>query len=286
MAFVEHQPGEAAAFGPAARRVDHHQRVIGDHQIGLCAGPCRAFDEAAAIMRAGGIDTLAAPVGQPGKAGAAKQRRQPARQIAANHVAIARIFGPAFGQPSKHRRTPAETALHRVFQVEQAQIILAALAHHHLGTAFGRIGPHPRGFGIQLALQGLGEGRHPHGPLRLACPQRRWRQITQRLTDARPGFGQNHLWRAAGIARRERCGGRPRIITLAVTLFRATAHQPRKLRRHGTIFQRHHTRRGARWRFLPLGQQLEHMAFGRARLLDQLCQMRCPCPALAAKALQ
>ena len=63
MAFVEHQPGEAAAFRPAARRVDHHQRVIGDHQIGLSAGPCRAFDEAAAIMRAGGIDALAAPVG-------------------------------------------------------------------------------------------------------------------------------------------------------------------------------------------------------------------------------
>ena len=204
MAFVEHQPGEAAAFRPAARRVDHHQRVIGDHQIGLGAGPRRAFDEAAAIMRAGRIDALAAAIGQPGKTGAAKQRRQPARQIAANHVAIARIFGPAFGQPRKHRRTPAETALHRVFQIEQAQIILAAFAHHHLGAAFGRIKPHPRGFGIQLALQRLGEGRYPHRPLRFARPQCRRGQITQRLADARPGFGQHHLRRAAGIARRER----------------------------------------------------------------------------------
>ncbi len=69
-----------------------------------------------------------------------------------------------------------------------------------------------------------------------------------------PGFGQHHLRRTAGIARGEGGGGGPRIIALAIALFGATAHQPRQFRRHGAILQRHHTRRGARRRFLPLGQ--------------------------------
>ena len=86
MALVEQDP--AGRILAAARGIDHHQRMVGDDDVGLAARPLGALDEAAAIMRAAGIDAFAAPVGQRGRAGAAEQARQPARQVAADHVAV------------------------------------------------------------------------------------------------------------------------------------------------------------------------------------------------------
>ena len=79
-------------------------------------------------MRAAGIDAFAAAVGQRGRAGAAEQARQPARQIAADHVAVLGIGRPAPDQLRQDRRAAGERALHRILEVEQAQIILAPLA--------------------------------------------------------------------------------------------------------------------------------------------------------------
>src|SRR3546814_3132971 len=64
MSFVEHQPGGRAAGFATARGEKHHQRMIGDDQIGMFRGAGRPLDEAAAKMRASGIDALAAPVGE------------------------------------------------------------------------------------------------------------------------------------------------------------------------------------------------------------------------------
>ena len=50
------------------------------------------------VMRAAGIDAFAAPVGQRGRAGAAEQGGQPARQVAADHVAVL-----AYRRPSARR---------------------------------------------------------------------------------------------------------------------------------------------------------------------------------------
>ena len=126
MALVEQDPSRRVLA--AARGVDHHQRVVGDDDVGLAARPLGALDEAAAVMRAAGIDALAAAVGQRRGAGAAEQARQPAGQVAADHVAVLGVSRPAPDQLREDRGAAREGALQRVLEVEQAQIILAALA--------------------------------------------------------------------------------------------------------------------------------------------------------------
>src|SRR3546814_19775986 len=54
-----------------------------------------ALEEALAARRAARIDALAAPVGERGGAVAAEQRGKPAGQVAADHIAVARMGGPA-----------------------------------------------------------------------------------------------------------------------------------------------------------------------------------------------
>ena len=132
MSFVKDDPRRAADFVAAACGVDHHQRVVGDDDIRLHRGACRPFDEAFLVMRASGIDALAPPVGQRGRPVAAEQRGQPAGQIPADHIAIAAIGRPARHQMRQRRRPSGKAALQRVFQIQQAQIIFAALAHHDL----------------------------------------------------------------------------------------------------------------------------------------------------------
>ena len=88
-------------------------------------------------MRAPGIHAFAALIGQRGDPAPREQRAQPAGQIAADHVAIARILRPARDQLRQHCPAPSKTALHRIFQIEQAQVILAPLAHHHWRAAIG-----------------------------------------------------------------------------------------------------------------------------------------------------
>src|SRR3546814_8355353 len=81
-------------------------------------------------MRASGIDALAAPVGERVRPVAPEQRRQPARHVAAHHVAVAAIGRPARGEMGKDQLPPLKAALQRLFKVEQAEIILPPLAHH------------------------------------------------------------------------------------------------------------------------------------------------------------
>src|SRR5207249_2854913 len=94
--------------------------------------PLGAFDEAAAVMRAAGIDAFTAAIGEGGRSGAAEQARQPARQIAADHVAVFGVGGPPPDELREDRRPTSECTLQRILEVEQTQVILAALADDDL----------------------------------------------------------------------------------------------------------------------------------------------------------
>src|SRR5690606_6535937 len=97
MAFVKDQAcgrvllitasAQSSAQSPSGG-IDHDQRMIGYDNIGLLAGAGGFFDEAFAVMGAARINTFASPVGQRSGSVAAEQCRQPAGQVAANHIAV------------------------------------------------------------------------------------------------------------------------------------------------------------------------------------------------------
>ena len=179
-----------------ARRIDHHQRMVGDDDVGLAARPLGAFDEATAIVWAAGIDALAAAIGQRGRSGTPEQAWQPARQVAANHVAVLGVCRPAPDQLREHRGSPGERSLQRVLEVEEAEIILAPLANDDLPRSLLGVGEQLRAFGVELALQRLGEGRNPHRAAGLLGPQRCGREICKRLADPGSSFSEHHVGRA------------------------------------------------------------------------------------------
>ncbi len=177
--------------------------MVGDHQVGLGRGAAAALDEASAEMRAGGIDAFAAPVSQPGEAAAPEQPRQPARQVAADHVAIPAIRCPARHQLGEQRGAVGEAALRCILEIEQAEIILAPLAHHHPPPPRLRVSNHPRRLAVELALQVAGIGAQPDAALRRFGPADRRRQIAERLADAGAGLGQHDMRLAIGATRLE-----------------------------------------------------------------------------------
>ena len=65
MALVEYVAKRAGCVVQAAHcGLNHHQRVVGDHDIGLPGAADGALDEALLVVLAGRIDAFAAPVGQ------------------------------------------------------------------------------------------------------------------------------------------------------------------------------------------------------------------------------
>ena len=157
----------------SARGIDHHQRVVGDDEISLRAVATGALDEAFPVMRAASIDALAALVGERGDPAFAKQGAEPAGQVAADHVAIAGEGGPARDQLREDRWTSREAALQRVFEIEQAEVVFASLAHDNRGRAVGALDwPGAAAFGAQLSLEVLGEGRNPDGASARIGPER------------------------------------------------------------------------------------------------------------------
>ena len=271
----------------ATRGVDHHQRVIGDHQVGLRGGSRGAFDEALPVMRAPRIDALPALIGQRGNPSPGKQRAKPAGQIAADHVAIARILRPARDQLRKHRAPPGKTSLHRVFEIEQAQVILAPLAHHHRRTAiWALLGPCTPALTPQLTLEVLGVGADPERALRSLRPHARRREITQRLANPRTRLRQQQVRAAFGIARSENAGDFARIGALAFALFGAFSGQASKLPVH--LFLTDGDLRGLRSfrRFFPLGQGREQPAFRAFGLRYERSEHLRPRPARASERLQ
>ena len=131
MAFVEDQPAHGAGLlllficlGGPSDLVDgslaQHQGMIGDDDVGLAGGARRSLDEAFAVMRAGGIDAFAAPVGEAERAGEAVagiagdiagQAHEPGGEIAADHVAVAARQRPARDELGEERGAPANAAM-------------------------------------------------------------------------------------------------------------------------------------------------------------------------------
>ena len=106
----------------------------------------RVLDEAALLMRAGAVDALAAPVGE--------RRQQPRCRTARRTSRAGRRPGcrrPPSPAPSARSAraamampgSPPERRADRVLQVQQAQVVLAPLAHHHAAAALGRVGKQP-----------------------------------------------------------------------------------------------------------------------------------------------
>ena len=55
---------QVAVVEPAERRLDHHQRMVGDDDARAARAAHALLDEAAVVMRAGAVDAFAAPVGE------------------------------------------------------------------------------------------------------------------------------------------------------------------------------------------------------------------------------
>ena len=279
MALVEDHPRRRTLALASACGVDHHQRVVGDDDVGILGGAGRAFDEAFAPVRAASIDALAAPVGQRGCACSAEQRRQPAGQIAADHVAITAICRPACRQPRKDRRASGKATLQRILQIEQTQVILPPLAHCHLGAMGCLVGVKPPRFARELALQVLGEGRDMHGAARCRAPFARRGEIGERLANARARLGQQHRRPAFAVARGEDGGCSLGHGALTRALLGTMASQLGQAQRGGFWWYADRARLRARVALFPFGQAGEQAGFALGRGLEPRCHRCCPRPA-------
>src|SRR6185369_5106565 len=123
MALVEQDSSGGILARPGG--IDHDESVVGDDDVRLPARPLGAFDEAAAVMRAAGVNAFAAPVGERRRSRAAEQARKPAGQVAANHVSVLGIGGPSADELGEDRRPARESALKRVLEVQQAEVVFA-----------------------------------------------------------------------------------------------------------------------------------------------------------------
>ena len=107
----------------------------------------------------------------------------------------------------------------RVLQVQQAEVVLAALAHDDAAAALGRIGDQALQFAVDLALQVAGEGADPDGAFVLFRPDAGGREVAEGLAGASAGLGQHHMRIAADLPRREGGGGGAGVVALAGALF-------------------------------------------------------------------
>ena len=109
VALVEHVAGRhGAVVQPAPGGLRHHQRVVGHHQLGGAGAADRVLDEAAPPVRAGGVDALAAPVGEAQRCmRGAEQFGEPAGQVAALDVAVVGRQRPAGDQAERDQRAGA-----------------------------------------------------------------------------------------------------------------------------------------------------------------------------------
>ena len=287
VAFVEHVAGgHHAVVQPAPGGLGHHQCMVRhDKLCGACAAD-RVLDEAAPPVRAGGVDALAAPVREAEDGRGAEQLRQPTGQIAALDVAVVGHQRPARDQAKRDdrgRRPARGRRAQRVLQVQQAQVVLATLAHDDALVALGRIGKQVRQFGVDLALQVAGEGADPHAAVVLLRPQAGGRQVAERLAGPGAGLGQHEMRVAAGLARSERRRRGAGIVRLPRPLLGVRPKHVREPRPRLGLGHRQRRRR-RQWRgILPLRQALpdaQRLArWGGSRAAERGGDERRPAPA-------
>ena len=226
----------ARGAGPVEGGLGHDQGVIGDDEVGSTAGADGLFDETGPVVGTGGVDAFAAPVDQiagarpadPG--GDREQARQPAGEVAAGHVAVAAVQGPAAGQGQADQVAVAELrGLDHVLQVQQTEVVLAAFSNHRLDLAHGGVGPQGLALAVDLALEGAGVGRDPGRALVPLGPERGGGEIAEGLAGAGAGLGEKHAGAALLVSRREGEGGLGGIVGLG----RAGFVEPRGFQQFG-----------------------------------------------------
>ena len=122
-----------------------------------------------------------------------EQGRQPSREVAPGHVPIARRPDPASDEPQPDQVLLSQlSGVHRVLDVQQADIVLAPLAHHRLAGAYGGIGIDRSALALDLPLQRTGVGRNPDARTVGPGPQRGRREIAEGLADPGASFRQHH----------------------------------------------------------------------------------------------
>lgn len=261
--------------------------MVGNHQVGPGRGARRALDEAFPVVRTAGIDAFAPLVGERGDAPLAEQRAQPAGQVAADHVAVPAIGGPAGDQVGQDRGAPGEPALQRVLEVEQAEIVLAPLAHDdRLRSVRPALGPGPSALTAQLALEVLGVSRDPDRATRRRGPERGRGEITQRLADPGAGLRQQDMRRTAPGARGEDLAHVARVAVLPLAPLGSAAGQVRQLTFDLGFLDQDLAGRRAVGRLLPFGQAGEEPFLRPFGTRDVGCQHLRPGPAKPHERLQ
>ena len=198
VALVEHVAGRHAAFVAGAegraRRLHHEQRVVGNHHVGPPRLALALLDEAAAVVGAGAVDALAPAVREAEGAAVAEQVGEPGRQVAAGDVAVPRRGRPARHEAKRdavprHQRAAAQCLLH----VEQAEVVLAPLAQHHLLRLDLGLRVEPVELLVDLALEVAREGGEPDRALVALGPEACRRDVAEGLADPGACFGQHHV---------------------------------------------------------------------------------------------
>ena len=263
MRLIEHEARGQLALALAgigvARRLDHHQRVVGDHDGRRARAPLGPLDEAGAIVRARGVDAFAASISKPQGAARAEQIGEPGREVAALNIAVARRHDPARDEPERDAiRRQKRAPVHRFVIVEETKIVLAALAdHHRLGLGRG-IGIEPVELTIDLALEILRVGREPDRALIALGPEARGREIAERLADAGAGLGNHDVRLARRLARLKRGRDRRGVVRLLRPVLGRRANQGREP--PARVRDRHAEMIGRRLRrlILPLRKPVPH----------------------------
>ena len=242
-----------------------------------------ALDETDAVMRAGGIDAFAAPVGDFAKAAcdAARKAGKPAPEISPS----VSERDPARDQPQRHAALARRQrgALGRFLEIQQAEIIFPSLAHHRFLGALDRIGIEMRDLLHDLALQIAGVGGDPEARPVLLRPEAGGREIAQRLAGAGARFHQRDCAarRPPRAARRHRSRRRYRLPV------RGAACPPaaRSRARASSGVDRLRARRAHRRFVFPLRQAAPGFQAGDGRAVRHFAQrafqQRRPAPARA-----
>ena len=152
-----------------------------------------------------------------------------------------------------------------------------------IGALFG---PRPAALAPELSLEVLGVGADPERALRAFGPDARWREITERLADARARLCQQKVGPALPLAGSEDARHLGGIGALTLALFRAFAGQPGELSLHLFLANRNLGGLRSLGRFVPLGQGREQPALGAFGLGHVRAQHLRPRPARPGERLE
>ena len=113
-----------------ARRLHHHQGMIGDHEIGPPRPAHTALDIAFLVMLAGGVDAFPVMITEIESPACAEQIDEPGRKITAGQITVPRPRRPARHQAKRNgvvsvRADPTQSLLH----IQQAEVVLPPLAN-------------------------------------------------------------------------------------------------------------------------------------------------------------